>query len=55
MIFFFWKKLRLNEIFEQIKKQKLPENIKSFILGVACVDSNENDTDIPLVKYYFWI
>ena len=43
----------MNEIYELIKKQKLPEGTKSLILSMACDDLDGNNADTPLVKYFF--
>ncbi|CAF0776117.1 unnamed protein product [Brachionus calyciflorus] len=42
---------KITEILEIIKKEKLPEHTKSLTLSIVCYDSNEEDVDIPLIKY----
>jgi ubiquitin-activating enzyme E1 len=44
-------KMKLSEIVEKIKKEKLPKHVKYLILSVSCTDSDGSDIDIPLVKY----
>ena len=41
---------RLNQIYEEIKKEKL--DVKSMLIDVACEDMEGNDVDIPTIKYY---
>jgi hypothetical protein len=43
--------IRLTEVLEIIKKSKLDESVRYLTLTLSCYDSENNDVDVPLVKY----
>ena len=38
---------------EETRKEKLPIDVKVITLGVSCYNLNDEDVDIPLVRYAF--
>lgn len=49
------KKSRLEktviEAYEEIKKETFPSHVKVVQLAVSCYDLNNDDVDIPMVRY----
>ena len=39
------------QAYEEIKKEKFPSHVKVLQLAVSCYDMNDDDVDIPMVRY----
>lgn len=44
--------MKMTEILEKIKKEKLTNNIKKLVFSISCYDMNDEDVDVPMVNYF---